>query len=125
MAVAVVLVVEDEPIQRMTMVDLVEEAGYEALEAWDADSAIAILERRPDVRVVLTDVDMPGGMDGMALAAAVRGRWPPIEIILISAGTAPSKDEIPARSIFLSKPVRDRDAVQSLRSMIADVEGNS
>ena len=101
----VILIVEDEPLQRMGLIDLVEEAGFGALEAIDADQAIAILEARLDVHVVLTDIDMPGAMDGLRLAATVRRRWPPIEIIITTAGRAPSIDTLPARAVFLPKPL--------------------
>jgi CheY-like chemotaxis protein len=111
---AIVLVVEDEPLQRMDLVDLVEAAGYEALEAWDAESAVAILETRPDIRVVFTDVDMPGSMDGLKLAAAVRRRWPPIEIIVTTAGLTPDPGTLPARSLFLPKPIKARDAIEAM-----------
>ncbi|MGC1346111.1 MAG: response regulator, partial [Methyloceanibacter sp.] len=59
--------------------DLVEAAGYRAIEASNADEAIAILESRKDIRIVFTDIDMPGSMDGLKLARAIRDRWPPIE----------------------------------------------
>lgn len=110
------LVVEDEPLQRMSLVDMLEEAGYGAVEAADADQAIAILERRTDVRIVLADIDMPGSLDGLHLAVAVRDRWPPmIEIILTTAGRPPSVDTLPARVVFLPKPLnrtRVREAVE-------------
>ena len=99
-----VLVVEDEPFQRMLAVDLVEEAGLIALEARDADEAIAILEARSDVRIVFTDINMPGSMDGLKLAAAVRDRWPPVRIILTSGNFDPGLQERPADSVFLAKP---------------------
>ncbi len=99
-----VLVVEDEPFQRMLAVDLVEEAGLIALEARDADEAIEILEARDDIRIVVTDINMPGSMDGLKLAAAVRDRWPPVRIILTSGNFEPGADERPADSVFLSKP---------------------
>ena len=116
---AIILVVEDEPLQRMDLVDLVEAAGYEALEAWDAESAVAILEERLDVCVVFTDVDMPGSMDGLKLAAAVRRRWPPIEIIVTTAGRAPDLCALPARSLFLPKPIRAKDAIAAMNSLAA------
>lgn len=65
----IVLIVEDEPLLRMMAADLVEEAGFEAVEAEDADEAVRILETRSDIRIVFTDIDMPGSMDGMRLAA--------------------------------------------------------
>jgi CheY-like chemotaxis protein len=116
---AVVLVVEDEPIQRLEMIDLVEEAGFEAVEAWDSDHAVGILETRLDIRVVFTDVDMPGSMDGMKLAAAIRRRWPPIEIIITTAGAHPDIDTLPSRSMFLPKPINPDDAIQAMRKLAA------
>ncbi len=113
----IVLVVEDEPIQRMMAVDLVEEAGFEAVEATDATQAVAILERRTDIRLVFTDIDMPRGMDGMKLAAMIRNRWPPIELILISGRFEPRMEELPARGVFFSKPYRDQDIIDAMQRM--------
>ena len=100
----IVLVVEDEPLQRMMAVDLVEDAGFDVVEAWSADEAVRILESRADIRVVFTDIDMPGSMDGMKLAAAVRDRWPPIEIIITSGHAKTGELNLPERSVFFSKP---------------------
>lgn len=79
-----VLIVEDEPLLRLMAIDVVEDAGFDAVEASDADEAIRILESRTDITIVFTDIDMPGSMDGLRLAAAVRDRWPPIRIIVTS-----------------------------------------
>ncbi len=100
----VVLVVEDEPIIRMSAVAALEDAGFEVIEAGSADEAIVILEARTDIRIVFTDVMMPGSMDGVKLAGAIRGRWPPIELIITSAWPAPGPSDMPARGIFLGKP---------------------
>lgn len=70
----VVLVVEDEPLVRMLAADVIQESGYETVEAANADIAIAILEARRDIRIVFTDIDMPGSMDGLKLARAIRDR---------------------------------------------------
>ena len=99
-----ILVVEDEPLLLMQAVALVEDAGFEAVVAGDADQAIAILMRRLDIRVVFTDIDMPGSMDGLKLAAAIRDRWPPIEIIVTSDQVRPADIDIPARGVLLAKP---------------------
>jgi two-component system, response regulator PdtaR len=77
----VVLVVEDDILVRMDAADMVREAGFDSVEASNADAAIEVLERRFDITVVFTDIQMPGSMDGLRLAAAVRDRWPPIKII--------------------------------------------
>ena len=73
----IVLIVEDEPLQRMLAVEIVEKAGFVALEAGNADEAVALLQSRADISLLFTDIDMPGSMDGLKLAHAVRDRWPP------------------------------------------------
>jgi len=115
----VVLVVEDEPVLRMMAVDMVEDAGFEALEAADATQAIEILQSRLDIRIVFTDIDMPQGMDGMRLAAAIRDRWPPIEIILTSGYATPDADSLPARSVFFPKPYVAEKVVEVMHRMAA------
>src|ERR1700675_2648509 len=92
---AVVLVVEDDMLLRMRAVDLVEDAGYSSVEAVDADAAVAILESRSDIALLFTDIQMPGSMDGLMLAHAVRKRWPPIKIILVSGKLKQSEIDIP------------------------------
>ena len=78
------LIVEDEFLLRIDAVDMIADAGFEVVEAGNADQAIEILEARRDITVVFTDIQMPGSMDGLKLARAVRGRWPPIKIIATS-----------------------------------------
>jgi CheY-like chemotaxis protein len=114
-----VLVVEDEPILRMMAVDMIEDAGLEAVEAADATEAVAILERRADIRIVFTDVDMPRGIDGVRLAALIRDRWPPIEIIITSGKTVVPTDLLPPRSVFFSKPYRQDEVVALMQSMVS------
>lgn len=115
----IVLVVEDEPILRMMAFDLVEDAGFEAVEATDATQAIEILERRPDIRIVFTDIDMPRGMDGMKLALMIRDRWPPIELIITSGKLRPRPEELPARGVFFSKPYASEKVVEAMRRFAA------
>ncbi|MFC7053114.1 response regulator [Hansschlegelia quercus] len=111
----VVLVVEDEPILRMMAVDMVEEAGFQALEAADATEALLILEERLDIRIVFTDIDMPRGIDGLKLAALIRDRWPPIEIIVTSGHVKLTDVQLPDRSLFFSKPYRQEQVVAAMR----------
>src|SRR6202043_277956 len=103
-APTVVLVVEDEMLLRMRTVDMVEDAGFTSVEAVDADEAVAILESRSDIALLFTDIQMPGSMDGLKLAHAVRQRWPPIKIILVSGQLKPADIDIPADSRFFGKP---------------------
>jgi CheY-like chemotaxis protein len=79
-----VLIVDDDALVRALAVDIVEDAGYLALEASDADEAVGLLESRPDIAVLFTDINMPGSMDGLKLAHAVRDRWTPVKIIMVS-----------------------------------------
>lgn len=115
----VVLVVDDEAILRMTAADMVEDAGFRALEAADADDAVRLLEARDDIRALLTDVDMPGTMNGIRLAAHVRDRWPLIKIIMVSGKVRLRPEDVPERAVFFSKPYVPRDLVKELRRLLA------
>ncbi|MCB8819946.1 response regulator [Microvirga rosea] len=100
----VVLLVEDEPLVRMAAADELEEAGFQVLEAGNADVALAVLEVRSDeVHVLFTDVDMPGSMDGMALAEQVYRRWPHVLLLISSGNARPHPDEIPDHGQFIPK----------------------
>jgi CheY-like chemotaxis protein len=99
-----VLIVEDQALVRAGAVDLVEEAGFEAIEAANADEAIRILESRSDIRVVFTDIDMPGSMDGLKLAHAVRNRWPPIKLVVTSGQSLRADKDLPKGGRFVGKP---------------------
>lgn len=114
MSKPIALVVEDEPLLMIHAVDIVEDAGFEVLEAANADEAVAILEGRDDIRVVITDVQMPGSMDGVKLANAVRDRWPPILIIVVSGHHKLQPGELPDDVTFLTKPYSERQMHQAL-----------
>ena len=88
-----VLVVEDEFLIRQVLQIELEDAGYEVILADSADAAIAILEARSDIHLVFTDIDMPGSMDGLKLAACVRDRWPPIHIIITTGKARPRSSQ--------------------------------
>jgi two-component system, response regulator PdtaR len=102
--VSAVLIVEDEAFVRLGAVKMIEDAGFEAIEAADADEAIRILESRNDIRVVFTDLHMPGSMDGLKLARAVRNRWPPIKIIVTSGQREIAESDLPEGGRYFSKP---------------------
>jgi CheY-like chemotaxis protein len=113
----VVLIVEDEFPLRMNAAEMIGDAGFEVVEAANADEAIAILEARPDIRVVFTDIQMPGSMDGLKLARFVRGRWPPIKIVATSGFVSVREDDLPEDSRFLTKPYRPAQIVATLREL--------
>lgn len=101
---AVILIVEDEQLIRMHAADMVRDLGFEVLEAADADQAIALLETDPDIAAVFSDVQMPGSMDGLALLAAIRDRWPPVALLLTSGHIRPPASALPSGARFVSKP---------------------
>jgi len=115
---AVILIVEDELLIRLNAVEMIEEAGFEVIEAASADEAIAILEDRLDITVLFTDIQMAGSMDGLKLAAAVRDRWPPIKIVATSGHVKLDPDDLPKGGRFLPKPYSGAEITQLLRELI-------
>jgi two-component system, response regulator PdtaR len=113
-----ILIVEDDQLLKLLTVDIVEEAGFVALEAGSADEAVAILESRSDIALLLTDINMPGSMDGIKLAHAVRNRWPPIKIIVVSARVRLSEGDLPTDSRFLAKPYHSATMISEIRSLM-------
>jgi CheY-like chemotaxis protein len=111
----VVLVVEDDPLLRLTTAEGLQDAGFDVIEAQDADEAIKILETRADIRVIFTDIEMPGSMDGLKLAAMVRDRWPPVEIIVTSGKQMPEAEKLPQRSRFFPKPTDFTTVAKTIR----------
>lgn len=99
-----ILVVEDEALLRFHVVAFFEDERWTVYEAENADQAIALLDRHRDIRVVLTDVQMPGTMDGLRLAHYVRERFPPTILFVVSGNTRVEEEALPARSTFLPKP---------------------
>lgn len=112
----VVLVVEDEPHLLAMAGELVVDAGLEPVFASDADEAVRILESRDDIRIVFTDVTMPGSMDGEKLATAVCDRWPPIKLVVVSGGADP---KLPPGAKFFRKPYLSDRIISALREFAA------
>lgn len=112
-----VLVVEDDPLLLMDALDLVEEAGLLAYGARNATEAIVMMEQHDDIRVLFTDVQMPGSMDGLALAKAVRDRWPPVTIIVTSGMVKVTKDDLPENGLFFAKPYLPGSIVKTLNDI--------
>jgi two-component sensor histidine kinase len=115
-----VLVVEDEMMLRMRAVDIVEDAGFTAVEAVNADDALTILESRSDIKLLFTDIQMPGTMDGLKLAYAVHERWPLIKIILVSGQLRLTDDDKPVDSRFFGKPLDVKQMIAELQDMIGN-----
>jgi two-component system, response regulator PdtaR len=115
----VVLVVEDDPLIRLGAVDIVVSAGYEALEASDADEAIRILESRTDIDIVFTDVQMPGTMDGIKLSHYIRDRWPPVKLIVASGNAILEESSLPSGSRYFPKTYDENVIAKALSELLA------
>ena len=115
----VVLVVEDEPLVRLLAVDVLEEAGYEVIEAPTADYAIFVLDKRSDIRVVFTDVDMPGRLDGFQLARHVQDHHHRVGVIIGSGKRRPDTGDVAPGTVFLQKPYPLETLVREVRRLAA------
>lgn len=110
-----ILLVESETIVSLYARSFLEEAGYEVIEAWTADEAIAQLHAIPDIAIVLTTADLPGGIDGVKLAMQVSHGWPPVRIVVTSGSQLISDDDLPPQSRFLPKPYSEVELLATLR----------
>jgi len=114
-----VLVVEDETIVRMHGMDILEDAGFEVLEAGNADEAMTILGKHDDVRLLFSDVDMPGSMNGLKLAQLVHERWPTIRLLLTSGHHQLLEATLPDSGKFVSKPWTQEVLIKKIRDVLA------
>lgn len=112
-----VLVVEDETFIRMDVVEMLRAAGFDILEATNADEAIQMLERNSDIRLIFTDIHMPGSMNGLKLAAAVRDRWPPVRIIATSGHFKIKAGDLPADARFIPKPYEPAQIISAVHEL--------
>ena len=117
-----VLVVEDQALIRMGAATVIHDAGFEVYEAGDADEAISMLELHNNIRVLFTDVSMPGSMDGIKLAHFVRGRWPPIMVIVATGLPDFRGADMPTDSIFFSKPYSPEHLTGGLRQIMSQLQ---
>lgn len=114
-----VLVVEDEMLIRMDIAESLEDAGFEVFEAASAAEAIEILSVHAHIRALFTDIDMPGSMDGLKLAAHVRDRWPPIKIIVTSGHRKVEQNALPDPGQFFPKPYDAQRIISSIRQLVS------
>jgi len=111
-----ILVVEDEAHIRLGLVTLLEDAGLDVLDAADADEALHLLADHPDVRILLTDIQMPGSMDGLHLAHRVRELWPDVGLMLMSGNLNMPTHLMPDRSFYIEKPLDRRRLISAIAS---------
>jgi CheY-like chemotaxis protein len=110
-----ILIVEDEVLTSEYLEFVLQKAGYEVIPAGSAEEAIAVLEHRDDVQLVVTDINLQGGLNGLQLAALVRNRWPSINIIVVTGYSAPRNEEIPTGSLFVPKPYSAEKIIEAVR----------
>ena len=114
-----VLVVEDETFIRMDAVEMLGAAGFHVVEAANADEAIKELEQNSGIQIIFTDIDMPGSMNGLKLAAAVRDRWPPVKIIATSGHFEIHPGDLPSGARFISKPYQPAQVANAIWDLVA------
>jgi len=114
----VVLVAEDEELIRLWAAGVLQENGFSVLEAANAEAALRVLEARPEVRLLFTDIHMP--FDGMELARRVHDRWPNVLPVVTSGKIEPRTAEIPDESRFLPKPYRAEQLVGQVQELLSN-----
>jgi CheY-like chemotaxis protein len=114
---AAVLVVDDEVMIRLDIADSLQGRGFATYEAGSADEAIHLMEIHPDIRMLFTDVDMPGSMDGIKLSHYVRDRWPPVRIVVTSGHQRAASEILPEGATFIAKPYELAD----LKGILSDL----
>jgi CheY-like chemotaxis protein len=113
-----VLLVEDEPLVRLVVSELLLDAGFRVVEAANAAEALAVLEAGVPIAVLLADVDMPPGINGYELALQVYERWPKVEILIMSGRQWPAEGDLPPGAAFLAKPCPNEAIISHVRSGI-------
>jgi CheY-like chemotaxis protein len=114
-----ILVVEDEALVRMTLVDVLEDAGFKVIEAVHADEALRVLKAVSDIQALVTDVEMPrGSINGFELARRVRTERQEIGILIASGRAAPKVGDLPDGALFIGKPVHPETLVRLLKTLL-------
>lgn len=112
------LIVEDDGLIRLDLVDMVSDLGFTVQEASTADEAVEVLETEEPIQAILTDIDMPGSINGLGLANVAHRRWPDIRVVVISGRYNPAEGVLPPGAIFLTKPV----SPDLIEKALADVD---
>ncbi len=115
---AIVLLTEDEPLVRMFNADVLDEAEYRVIEAGNGEEALTLFEARPDIQVVVTDVEMPGSINGFELARRVTKQRPFVGVLIVSGRVRPTDEELPDDSLFLAKPYTPAELLHGVESVI-------
>jgi CheY-like chemotaxis protein len=117
--VSLVLVVEDEALIRMSTVEAVESAGFDVLEAATGEQALDLLAKGHPISIVITDIEMPGPVDGFELAECVHEYWPAVRVVFLSGRIGGYDRWIGAEDGLLYKPVFPEQITETLREIEA------
>ncbi len=120
LGLATIVVVENEAIVLMELADWLSDVGLTVLTAFSADEAVDLLNAHPEIGLLMTDVTMPGSMDGVELAYLTHESWPRVQIIITSGRMAPHPAELPAGSIFIPKPLERPKLWRVLSGLMGD-----
>lgn len=112
----VALVVDDEPFARLSAVQALVDQAYLVLEAADAQEAMHLLEQNDDVSLVVTDIAMPGEMDGLSLARHLRDRGSRLAVVVATGHALADPDELPLAAQYLQKPYAAHALLASVRA---------
>ncbi|MDH7799543.1 MULTISPECIES: response regulator [unclassified Beijerinckia] len=112
-----ILIAEDDALQRLNLEAVLVEAGFTVVATADGDEALGVLQTRSDILVLISDVQMPGSLNGIELMWVVRDRWPPVKIILTSGNA--KRDGLPDDVVLFVKPYIERELLSKLRLLLA------
>ncbi|WP_081916740.1 response regulator [Caulobacter sp. UNC358MFTsu5.1] len=112
-----VLVVEDDVLVRMLACDILKDGGYDVLEAVGAGEALTLLDARPDIALIFTDVDMPGEINGLGLARLVALRTPALPVLITSGAASVAQADVPLNGRFLEKPYSPSRLLEIVEAM--------
>jgi two-component system, response regulator PdtaR len=119
-----VLVAEDEEVVRFVLVEALQDAGFAVIEVEHAEAALNVLEiHNARIHVLFTDIQMPGSMDGLALAHLTARNWPNIALLITSARPRPDQARLPMKSRFVAKPYRHHQVIRHIRDLAAKQSG--
>ena len=113
-----ILLAEDNELLRLMTSELLDDHGYTVVEAGSAEEALELMEKRKDIRLLFTDIQMPPGCDGLELARQVHKRWPKVLLVITSGQVKPTKAEIADHGRFIQKPYRAKELLGEIAELL-------
>jgi len=113
-----ILLVEDDELQRMIVTDLLRERGLTVIEAANAAAALKHLEIDPNIRMIMTDIQLTGEIDGLDLLRFIAARFPAIAMLVTSGHITPHFAELPPKARFLPKPIEPEEIISQVEELL-------